>query len=163
MFFQNVQFWGPNLIDWAWYGNFLICQKPTLRAGALRACYYVITLFIVGTMEKKVQEKENFCEKHQGPKSYPGIWSVHKRGKNQQVCLNYSNMCWLITLTNVNLITQVSVDVFIEGNRLHWKSSLWGHTSIRCKFINTSFFIPILRSRNFWGCSGFLSALQLYL
>ena len=31
MFFQNVHFQGPIRIDWACYGMFLICQKPTLR------------------------------------------------------------------------------------------------------------------------------------
>ena len=36
MFSQNVHFWGPNWIGGAWYGIFLIRQKPTLPAGDLR-------------------------------------------------------------------------------------------------------------------------------
>ena len=32
-FFQILYFLGPNWIDWAWYGIFLIRQMPTLHAG----------------------------------------------------------------------------------------------------------------------------------
>ena len=35
MFFENVHFWGPNWVGGAWYGIFLIREKPALRAGLI--------------------------------------------------------------------------------------------------------------------------------
>ena len=36
-FFKNVHFRGPNLVGGAWYGIFLIREKPALGAGLIKA------------------------------------------------------------------------------------------------------------------------------
>ena len=35
VFRGKIHFWGPNWVGGAWYGIFLICEKPTLRAGLI--------------------------------------------------------------------------------------------------------------------------------
>ena len=39
-FFQNVHFRGPNWVGGAWYGIFLIREKPALRVGLLGTTYH---------------------------------------------------------------------------------------------------------------------------
>ena len=131
-FFQHVHFWGPNWVGGAWYGIFLIREKPAIRAGALRA-WLQRTEFILN------QFKSIWIYSYYRSEGSPGSYSIQKT-KNEALAeriglkpsdvdrfdlvkfsLVYSNKFWLKImpawfLYKIGLFTfSVTPNIIING------------------------------------------------